>query len=257
MGEPDARGDGAGSDDAVRCCIASCPPVFVLAGHGGHLAAVSPAGATDVIHVHWPLAAGAVRLGGRKRGPAPRAWVTTFYGVELRWVKGTLPFLKGFSRVGPRDARTAWSAISNYNRGRAARARRRAHRGHSLHGVASRGLRRDPPPARGRRWSRCSSWAGLVGAQGRPPAFDRGNRAPGAHGAPPLEIVGEGPERPTLESTGRSGSASPQRVVVFEGKSRRTSCRRATRGAGRVCAAVGARRPRRQRRAWASCCSRR
>jgi len=54
----------------------------------------------DVIHVHWPVplalwgwAARAARVARRaRRTPV----VLTFYGIELRWVKRSLPFLKGF-----------------------------------------------------------------------------------------------------------------------------------------------------------------
>jgi len=53
----------------------------------------------DVVHVHWPVplalwgwAARAARRAGRTHV------VLTFYGIELRWVKRSLPFLKGFVR---------------------------------------------------------------------------------------------------------------------------------------------------------------
>jgi len=50
----------------------------------------------DVIHVHWPVPLAlwgwAARLARRT------ALVVTFYGIELRWVKRSLPFLKGFVR---------------------------------------------------------------------------------------------------------------------------------------------------------------
>jgi len=56
----------------------------------------------DVIHVHWPVplalwgwAARAARAARRARHTPV---VLTFYGIELRWVKRSLPFLKGFVR---------------------------------------------------------------------------------------------------------------------------------------------------------------
>ncbi len=53
----------------------------------------------DVIHVHWPVP---LALWGWAGGAARRARrtpvVLTFYGIELRWVKRSLPFLKGFVR---------------------------------------------------------------------------------------------------------------------------------------------------------------
>ena len=50
----------------------------------------------DVIHVHWPVP---LALWGWAARRARRAGVVlTFYGIELRWVKRSLPFLKGFVR---------------------------------------------------------------------------------------------------------------------------------------------------------------
>ena len=58
----------------------------------------------DVVHVHWPVPLAlwgwAARLGGARRA----AVVLTFYGIELRWVKRSLPFLKGFVRWACRRA---------------------------------------------------------------------------------------------------------------------------------------------------------
>src|SRR5437773_1199672 len=65
----------------------------------------------DVIHVHWPLPLALFGWAAQRARPA--RLVTTFYGVELRWVKGALPFLKGF---------LAWAARRS-DRGRRARAR--------------------------------------------------------------------------------------------------------------------------------------
>jgi glycosyltransferase involved in cell wall biosynthesis len=50
----------------------------------------------DVIHVHWPVP---LALWGWAARRAHRsAVVLTFYGIELRWVKRSLTFLKGFVR---------------------------------------------------------------------------------------------------------------------------------------------------------------
>jgi len=48
----------------------------------------------DLIHVHWPLPLALLGWAAQRAGPA--RLVTTFYGVEVRWVKRSLPFLKGF-----------------------------------------------------------------------------------------------------------------------------------------------------------------
>jgi len=56
----------------------------------------------DVIHVHWPVP---LALWGWAARTARRAAVVlTFYGIELRWVKRSLPFLKGFVRWACRRA---------------------------------------------------------------------------------------------------------------------------------------------------------
>lgn len=52
----------------------------------------------DIIHVHWPLPH-MVFGWAAKRGSGKRTRiVTTWYGIELRWVKSSLRFLKGFVR---------------------------------------------------------------------------------------------------------------------------------------------------------------
>jgi len=56
----------------------------------------------DVVHVHWPVP---LALWGWAARLARRAAVVlTFYGIELRWVKRSLPFLKGFVRWACRRA---------------------------------------------------------------------------------------------------------------------------------------------------------
>src|SRR6266581_2582479 len=68
----------------------------------------------DVIHVHWPLPLALFGWAAQRARPA--RLVTTFYGVELRWVKGALPFLKGFLAWAARRSDRV-SAISNYTAG--------------------------------------------------------------------------------------------------------------------------------------------
>lgn len=48
----------------------------------------------DVIHVHWPLPL--ALLGWAAQRARPARLVTTFYGIELRWVKTAMPFLQRF-----------------------------------------------------------------------------------------------------------------------------------------------------------------
>jgi glycosyltransferase involved in cell wall biosynthesis len=65
----------------------------------------------DVIQVHWPLPHALFGWVGRRAGGA--AVVTTFYGVELRWTKSAMPFLKWFLARAARRA-DAVVAISSY-----------------------------------------------------------------------------------------------------------------------------------------------
>jgi glycosyltransferase involved in cell wall biosynthesis len=48
----------------------------------------------DVIHVHWPLPL--ALFGWAAQRARETRVVTTFYGVELRWVRTAMPFLNGF-----------------------------------------------------------------------------------------------------------------------------------------------------------------
>src|SRR5437879_12210528 len=68
----------------------------------------------DVIHVHWPLPLALFGWAAQRARPA--RLVTTFYGVELRWVKSALPLLKGFLAWAARRSDRV-VAISNYTAG--------------------------------------------------------------------------------------------------------------------------------------------
>jgi len=56
----------------------------------------------DVVLVHWPVPLALWGWAGRLARRS--AVVLTFYGIELRWVKRSLPFLKGFVRWACRRA---------------------------------------------------------------------------------------------------------------------------------------------------------
>src|SRR3989440_587787 len=65
----------------------------------------------DVIHVHWPFPL--ALFGWATQRARPAALVTTFYGVELRWVKTAMPFLRGFLKWAARRSDRV-VAISSY-----------------------------------------------------------------------------------------------------------------------------------------------
>jgi glycosyltransferase involved in cell wall biosynthesis len=59
------------------------------------------------VHVHWPMPM--VLLGWAAQRGHAMPMVTTFYGIELRWVQSRLPFLKWLVR---RAARTSSQAVA-------------------------------------------------------------------------------------------------------------------------------------------------
>lgn len=61
----------------------------------------------DIIHVHWPMPM--VLPGWAARRVRGTPMVTTFYGIELRWVQTRLPFLRWLVR---RAARTSAQAVA-------------------------------------------------------------------------------------------------------------------------------------------------
>jgi glycosyltransferase involved in cell wall biosynthesis len=65
----------------------------------------------DIIHVHWPFPLALFGWAAQRARPA--ALVTTFYGVELRWVKTAMPFLRGFLKWAARRSDRV-VAISSY-----------------------------------------------------------------------------------------------------------------------------------------------
>lgn len=86
------------------------PLPFVAAGM---LAAwrLARRGHYDVLHVHWPVPLALLGWAAQRARPAPI--VTTFYGVEIRWVKHKLKFLKPFVAWAARRSQ-AVTAISSY-----------------------------------------------------------------------------------------------------------------------------------------------
>lgn len=67
----------------------------------------------DIIHVHWPVPHALFGWMGRRASRVRPRLVTTWYGVELRWVQSSLPWLRGFVRWALRIS-DAVVAISSY-----------------------------------------------------------------------------------------------------------------------------------------------
>lgn len=86
------------------------PFFYILAGCAATLSAVRRE-SFDIVHVHWPFPHALFGYFAKKAGGVKI--VTTFYGVELKWVKTKMPILKSFLRwgIGFSDRVTA---ISSY-----------------------------------------------------------------------------------------------------------------------------------------------
>jgi glycosyltransferase involved in cell wall biosynthesis len=65
----------------------------------------------DIVHVHWPMPMALLGWAARRARRMPM--VTTFYGIELRWVQSRLPFLRWLIRWAARASAQA-VAISTY-----------------------------------------------------------------------------------------------------------------------------------------------
>jgi glycosyltransferase involved in cell wall biosynthesis len=162
----------------------------------------------DVIHVHWPMPLALLGWAAQRARRAPL--VSTFYGVELRWVKGALRPLKWLVRWAARRSDRV-VAISSYT---AAELRELADV--PIEVIPYTTALPDPPSA-----PRSSSGPAtvlfvgrLVERKGVPYLIeamsllrDRSIR---------LVIVGEGPERATLEGAARRLEIADH--VEFRGK---------------------------------------
>ena len=165
----------------------------------------------DVIHVHWPFPLALFGWAAQRARPAPV--VTTFYGVELRWVKTTLtPFKRFLKWAARRSARV--TAISSYT---AAELKELVDvpvdvipYGAALPSPAVRAAARSPDAPStvlfvGRLVER-KGVAHLIEALAR---LRQSSRAR-------LVVVGDGPERPRLEALARSRGLGDR--VTFRGK---------------------------------------
>ena len=162
----------------------------------------------DVIHVHWPLPLALFGWAAQRARSA--RLVTTFYGVELRWVKGGLPFLKGFLGWAARRSDRV-VAISSYT---ARELRELADVPIEIIPYTTSLPEVDQAPATQDGTGPVLFVGRLVERKGVAHLIEAVARLGPA--APRLEIVGDGPERPGLATLAeRLGVASR---VVFQGK---------------------------------------
>ena len=98
-------------DRMRRSPLYAVMPLFFLLGGMRRARRLARATRYDIIHVHWPMPMALVGWAARRGHPAPM--VTTFYGIELRWVQSRLPFLRWLVRWAARSSAQA-VAISTY-----------------------------------------------------------------------------------------------------------------------------------------------
>jgi glycosyltransferase involved in cell wall biosynthesis len=165
----------------------------------------------DIIHIHWPFPLALFGWAAQRARPArPPRLVTTFYGVELRWVKTAMPLFRGFLRWAARRS-DAVVAISSYT---AAELRELVDM--PIEVIPYTTSLPDPEPVpTGQDATGPVLFVGrLVERKGVAQALEAIAKL-GPNG-PRLEIVGEGPERPALvELAARLGVADR---VVFRGR---------------------------------------
>jgi glycosyltransferase involved in cell wall biosynthesis len=98
-------------DRMRRSPLYAIMPLFFVAAGMRRAWALARQHRYDVVHVHWPMPMALVGWAARRAHRMPM--VTTFYGIELRWVQSGLPFLRWLVRWAARTSAQA-VAISSY-----------------------------------------------------------------------------------------------------------------------------------------------
>lgn len=173
------------------------PLLYVLGGLWG-IRRLTRRRQFDVIHVHWPVPHALFGWLGRRSSRERPRLVTSWYGVELRWVQSSLPWLRGFVRWALRTS-DAIVAISSYTAREIARFAKLPVEviPYSL-AFAERGT---PSPTRAERRSgfQVLFVGRLVERKGVTHLIEAVRQLPADLGAR-LVVIGDGPERAALEA---------------------------------------------------------
>lgn len=101
-------------DRMRRSPLYAAMPLFFLAAGMRQAWTLARRERYDLVHVHWPMPMALLGWAATRARSVPM--VTTFYGIELRWVQSRLPFLKWLVRWAARASAQA-VAISSYTAG--------------------------------------------------------------------------------------------------------------------------------------------
>ncbi len=109
----DLTHDEATPDRMRRSLLYKILPLFYVLGGLREIRRLTRRRQYDIIHVHWPVPHALFGWMGRRSSRVRPRLVTSWYGVELRWVQSSLPWLRGFVRWALRIS-DAIVAISSY-----------------------------------------------------------------------------------------------------------------------------------------------
>jgi len=109
----DLTHDEATPDRMRRSLLYRVLPLFYVLGGLWEIRRLTRRRQFDIIHVHWPVPHALFGWLGRRSSKNRPRLVTSWYGVELRWVQSSLPWLRGFVRWALRIS-DAIVAISSY-----------------------------------------------------------------------------------------------------------------------------------------------
>ena len=98
-------------DRMRRSPLYAMMPLFFVIGGMRRAWSLARSSQFDIVHVHWPMPMALLGWAARRARRMPM--VTTFYGIELRWVQSRLPFLRWLIRWAA-EASAQAVAISQY-----------------------------------------------------------------------------------------------------------------------------------------------